>query len=1564
MTKQPNNIQEIFVPTPLQQGMLFHNIKAPGSSVYVQQYSLKGNGSMDADLCATAWAAVVARHPSLRTSFHWEGLEKSYQVVHSRVSLPFVHEDISHLDTPAQQEYLAELLAKDSRAGFDLTKAPLFRVQLHRLSCQQFQMTLTFHHIIADGWSIGLAIGEFVTAFGRAMQGKPATLPPAPSMQAYAEKISSRPQAEARQWWAGKLQNAEATLPLRELMLDQGSQSADSFAQLERLLAPEASKMLEANVRKMGITLNSLFSGAWALVLARHSGKRKILTGITATSRPPDVPDVENIFGLMLNILPLHLECPAHEPVRTWLHNIQNYLADAYSYDFLPLSSLRAVSDIPPGASFLESLAVFENFPMADADTSPFGFTFTEVASFEKTSYPLTIVGFPGERLRLVLQYDKFRFSLAAVETLLDTMRDALLFLAEHPDAPLRDFFAATATGSSNKAVSNGPPRNYPLLNPWQALTDLARAKGGQTALICVSQDAEETLTYSELAGLAQEIAQRLKAENIKPGDIVGIRLPTGPAQLAAMFAVWQAGALWTPLPAAYPAAQVADMLTKTTAAFVVSVPELWEPVADLLPGVTNNAPDTIGNATGAADNTPDGAKSTPSVIFISANRPSAPQQDYLPPPDLTPDSPACLLHTSGSTGVRKEVLLPHKALSNRLHWMWEAFPWQAGERACQKTSPAFVDFIWETFGAVLHGIPLVMLKEAEARDPQQLVNILEKYAVTRLVVVPSLLSAIHLSCASLQNRLPKLKLLTCSGETLSEALVQETQRTLPQARLLNLYGSTEVTGDATWYEVPRAHSGPVPIGHPIANSKLVILDENHLPVMPPETDLIPGKTGELYISGECLAAGYHHALQAGSSAFIPSSELPFSLSGNINGNENANENSGADATDPLWFATGDMARQDSEGLFYLKGRKDGQCKIRGVRVNPEEIREALLTHDKILEAVVLPQLYQGQNRIVAYVRSSVTILASSSTSADDPADYISSEQKLSGEIKSFLKARLPEAMCPSQIVFIEEWSRTPSGKIDLRALPTVFSAAGTVTPGDNSASASKVTSKTDEEVDNKSETGGTVAGPEKTFINPDEIKLAQVWEGTLGKTISRRDANFFDLGGDSISITQMAFNLRKAFACDVSIQSLYRYPRLQDMAEYIVSEKQNLYRLPDAHQAEKDIYLADDLIVTKSTALPQGITGGQRVFVTGASGFIALWITAKLLQRGDLKVTCLEAAPTPEKGLEQIKRKLRELDCWDEAFLERLQCLPGVMEKKNFGLSLEQWNKLQEETDCIVHSGFNINLAQSYAALRPVNVEGARETLRLASEGKSIPLHYIGSTSIVDYVALAGREEPVLENEEFASCAGIQTGYILSRWVADHMMRRAQQRGLPVAVYRMTTVSGDSAHCRFDLTEMYWRLIRAFVQTNMMPQSKRMLDLVPVDMAAQAVLALASGSQSYGQAFHINSPHKLPWETLHKYLAAEGYPIKLVSAKEWAQQMRSLPPDKIDDNMRILLSMLNDDGYDANTSLTLSCEKTTQALLRNGVQFTPMTRELFSAHLQYMIDTGWISPKSRGESL
>jgi acyl-coenzyme A synthetase/AMP-(fatty) acid ligase/acyl carrier protein len=415
-----------------------------------------------------------------------------------------------------------------------------------------------------------------------------------------------------------------------------------------------------------------------------------------------------------------------------------------------------------------------------------------------------------------------------------------------------------------------------------------------------------------------------------------------------------------------------------------------------------------------------------------------------------------------------------HKATINRFAWMWNCYPFTLGEVASQKTSLSFVDSIWEMFGALLQGIPTYVVPDETVRDPEMMVRALDVNHVTRLVVVPSFLRTMLENCPDLCGRLARLRFWVTSGEELPFELYQRFRTAMPSARLLNLYGSSEVAADVTFFDTSNNEPvGFVPIGRPIANTRTYILDRYMKPVP-------VGVPGELYVGGDCLAVGYYNREDLTMERFVPD---PFTGTGRL-------------------FKTGDLAQYGLDGEIQYLGRTDTQVKVRGIRIELGEIEAVLESHEAVRQAVVMLDP-SGENRMVAYFVS-------------EPGNAVDV-----GQLRRFVRSKLPEHMMPSSFLLLDALPLTPNGKVDRRSLPPV----------------PKTTDHEHEYIAPRNET---------------EQKLADIWSEVLRLDPIGIDDNFFEIGGHSLLAVKVIARVRKEFGVEVAMRSLFEEPTIAGFSRAI----------------------------------------------------------------------------------------------------------------------------------------------------------------------------------------------------------------------------------------------------------------------------------------------------------------------------------------------------------------------------------------------------------------------------
>ncbi|MCP4657989.1 MAG: non-ribosomal peptide synthetase, partial [bacterium] len=409
------NIESMMELSPLQQGMLFHTLYAPGSGVYVVHWSVLLEGGIEVSLFQRAWQHVIDRHAALRTSFHWEELEKPVQVVYRQIPLTLDHRSWRRLSPAEQQERLAEYLRADRERGFDPEVAPLMRLALFELGEDRWQFVWSFHHLYLDGWSNNLVLSELFHCYEAFSEGQPVRLAPPRPYEHYVAWLGEQDLGLAKRYWQTLLAGFTAPVPLARWQ-DPSPDEHDDYRELELTVSTETSSAVRALAQQHRLTLNTLVQGAWGLLLSRYTGANDVVFGNTTSGRPADLPGVESMVGLFINTLPVRVKVEPQELALPWLERFQDLLADLRQYEYTPLDRVRGWSEIAAGTALFDNILVFENYPWNVArERDSQALRVSGLRTVERTNYPMTVAVIPGPQLTVKLLYDRRYFDAAAV---------------------------------------------------------------------------------------------------------------------------------------------------------------------------------------------------------------------------------------------------------------------------------------------------------------------------------------------------------------------------------------------------------------------------------------------------------------------------------------------------------------------------------------------------------------------------------------------------------------------------------------------------------------------------------------------------------------------------------------------------------------------------------------------------------------------------------------------------------------------------------------------------------------------------------------------------------------------------------------------------------------------------------------------------------------------------------------------------------------------------------------------------------------------------------------------
>ncbi|WP_224362170.1 non-ribosomal peptide synthetase [Hyalangium versicolor] len=827
----PGSLAEDLYPlSPMQQGMLFHSLLAPSSTTYLVQSAWRLQGSsLHLGAFRRAWETLVERHAILRSSFHWEGLSEPVQLVHPRSQLPWQELDWRGLPPEEQQARLESLLTADRAQGFDLQRPPLMRLSVLRLAEDTFEFVWTQHHLLLDGWSIGLLMQEMFTLYESFRSGQPLSLAPRPAYRDYIAWLKQQPLNQAEAYWREALRGFTAPTPLPGATVRASGDTAHEMSERRLRLSGSSTAALQSFARQHQLTLNTLIQASWALLLSRYSGESDVVFGSTVSGRPPQLRGVEAMIGLFINSLPLRIHLSDSQAVLPWLKQLQQQQQELTQYEQTPLVTLQGWTQVPRGTPLFETLLVFENFPV-DVAVRERGadLALQDFQLFDHTNYPLAIGITPGDELELRASFDTSRFEPDTIERLLHHWTTALEELIARPEQRLGDVSLMTEAERQRVLVEWN---NTAQPIPPSCAHLLFEAQAERTPDAPAVSFLDLTLSYRQLNHRSNQLAHHLRSRGVGPDVLVGLCLEPSVDFVVSLLAILKAGGAFLPLDPAYPSQRLAFMLQQASAPLLLSSSSL----ADQLP--------SLGNSLFCLDSDWHLLSSLPSTN---------------PSPSSSPDNLAYVIFTSGSTGAPKGTLLTHRGLVNTALAASHSLRLGPGQRVLQFASIGFDASVWECFSSLLSGALLCLAPRDRLTPGPALHRFLSQASISCATLTPSVLAQTP------SDGLHSLTTLASAGEACSPELI----RRWSTGRLfLNAYGPTEATICASLQPSPDP-SRPS-IGTPLPNVRLYVLDDSLRP-----TPL--GVPGQLFIAGPGLARGYLSLPALTAERFLPD---PFSSS-------------------------------------------------------------------------------------------------------------------------------------------------------------------------------------------------------------------------------------------------------------------------------------------------------------------------------------------------------------------------------------------------------------------------------------------------------------------------------------------------------------------------------------------------------------------------------------------------------------------------------------------------------------------------------------------------------------
>ncbi len=1148
---EKKHIEDIFALTPVQEGMLFHYLKDPQSEQYFEQLCLGLDGPVRLDIFEAAWNRVIRDNQMLRTLFRWEKVDSPVQMVLKEFSLTPRFIDLTANETAAGEEQkdiavrLEEIKKKDLDQRFDLSRVP-FRITLCKTADTSFQMILSNHHILYDGWSNGILLKEFFEAYEN-LSGTPGSQPAAdvsPTVKSnykdFVKLIQNRDKAEEANFWKNYLSNfdSQVSLPVTGTPYDgPGKEEGPNLRHIHRFSVAETFMAeVDAFVRGEKITLASFLYSAWGILLQKYTAANDVVFGTTVSLRNAKIKGIENMIGLLINTVPLRVKCDgAGDSAIQLFRRVMASMGEREPFEAASLADIKSSSGTASQEELFDSIVVIENYPISDRlKQANNQLSITSFHTTDITHYDLTVDIITASGLDIAVTYNPFLYEASFVAAMGGHLENIMKAMVTNGSGKITDMDILSESERyqimvefNDNAAEFSRDRSL-----FQFVEDFAASQPEAPAVVY-----EETvLSYFQLDRMAENMAKNLRQQGVGPDRLVSILMDRSHEMVAAILGVWKARGAYIPIDPQYPLQRVTDILLDSHSHVLVTRSEHLEAgLEDVFEGC---------------------------ILKLDAEAPFADNPQItaqLPDEPMNMDTLSYVIYTSGSTGKPKGAMVEHIGMMNHIQCKIDDLQLNDKSIIVQNSSQCFDISVWQFFSALKVGGKTLVYSNDCVLDPDRLMKQVMADRVTILEVVPSYLSVMLDYCENGHYEFPDLIYLLVTGETVKPQLIKRWFEEFPTIPVVNAYGPTEASDDITHYvmrEDPKRER--IPIGRTIQNFNIYIVDDNMKPVP-------IGVKGEILVAGVGVGRGYVGDEEKTKKAFM---DDPFETarihrlkSQTNNGSVYPEHQTSPKAVHiggpggaapwpagrPLGeppeaggafettkkvrlYKTGDLGCWLPDGNIDFFGRKDYQVKIKGFRIELGEIENHLLKHDNVKEAVVnvVEQTGSGGEDDAALCAYIVP------TGLDE-----SEKQNLDAFLREFLADTLPDYMIPSYFVLLETLPLTPNGKINRKALP-----------------------KPD------------MSRREETYIAPQteiEKKLTEIWADVLSldkETLGIED-DFFAKGGHSLKVTILVSRIHKALDIKIPVADVFRLATIKGMAQYIAAAEKEKYDYIEAVETQ-----------------------------------------------------------------------------------------------------------------------------------------------------------------------------------------------------------------------------------------------------------------------------------------------------------------------------------------------------------------------------------------------------------
>ncbi|MCP5102569.1 MAG: amino acid adenylation domain-containing protein, partial [bacterium] len=984
-------VQDVYTLTAMQEGMMFYAIyERRDIAPYFEQMSYRLQGPLDTGLVEKSLNELFKRHDILRTFFIYEDLDRPLQVVLTEREVDFYFEDVRahsaqvYQSEESKQTYIKQFRENDIRRSFDLKEDVLMRVSILQTGDGEYQVIWSHHHILMDGWCMGVLISEFLELYNSSRENRMCRLSPVTPYRNYIEWLEKQDKEESRSFWSQFLDGYEelSGLPRKKSPAGGAFEKTYKTAGAMAMLDEEKVKKLQQMALRNHVTLSTVFHAVWAIVLGKYCGKNDVVFGGVVSGRPSQLEGVETIIGCFINTIPIRITYEGETKFSSLLKNVQQNAIESEPHHYFSLAEIQAGSKLKK--NLLDHIFLFQNVPVIENDMTVKdrqervkdtgegeASRISGVEMFEQNDYDFNVSVHPGKEYRVNFGYNADVYdnelvtrvgihSIRVLEQVLDNdevaVSEIFLLSPEEKQQILFDFNSKKTDFPKDKTVH-------------QFIEDHADACPDKTAVVFGDHD----MNYRQLNEKANRSAHLLRESGIGRDRPVGILMERSHSMIESILSVWKAGGAYIPLDTKFPVQRLIGILEDSRADALITLEahvdsQLSEQYRGRIIALDSQARETVMQAS-----------TLPGTADLGL--------------EIDMNSLSYVIYTSGSTGKPKGAMVEHIGMMNHLQAKVDDLQLTAHSIVAQNASHTFDISVWQFFSALLVAGKTFIYPEEDILEPEKFLTAVLEDQVTILEVVPSYLSVLLDYIGDRQIPPLALQYLLVTGEEVKPYLVRQWFETYPGIQMVNAYGPTEASDDITHHIMDRApDTDRIPIGKPLQNLNIYIVDRN--------MNLCPiGVKGEICVSGVGVGRGYLEDEERTREVFM---EDPY-----------------ARDKGTRLYKTGDLGSWLPDGSIEFYGRKDYQVKIRGFRIELGEIENRLVMHEDVKEAVVIDkENEEGNKYLCAYVVSH------------------SQQTVESNVLKEYLTESLPDYMIPAYFLQLLEIPLTSNGKTDRKALP------------------------------------------------------------------------------------------------------------------------------------------------------------------------------------------------------------------------------------------------------------------------------------------------------------------------------------------------------------------------------------------------------------------------------------------------------------------------------------------------------------------------------------------------